>query len=142
MIEFGIVGSMKRLNTLSRPKSPALQAFVKQTFFEVAEARFVSQTDICYEVRAIYNNLGNPPHLRIRALAVLLAATEKFPALITLKDEQGKIITTKDMGFRELCAVFPSVPRRDVEDVCRRVGLLRGIPNLLAHSSPMNVLGI
>ncbi|MBA9860149.1 hypothetical protein [Ralstonia insidiosa] len=133
---------MKRLNTLSRPKSPALQAFVKETFLEMAEANFVSQTDVCYEVRAVYNNLGNAPLLRAKALAVLLAATEKFPSLLTLKDEQGKVVTAGATGFRELCVMFSSVPKTDIEAICRKVGLLRGVPNMLAHSKPMNVLGI
>ncbi|ENZ77810.1 hypothetical protein OR214_02086 [Ralstonia pickettii OR214] len=140
-MRFGIVGLMKRLNTLSRPKSPALQTFVRQTFLELAEASFVTQTDFCSEVRAVYNNLGNPPLLRSKALAVLLAATEKFPTLITLKDERGSVVTAGANGFREICVMFPSVPKSDIEAICRKVGLLRGVPNMLAHSKPMNVLG-
>jgi hypothetical protein len=133
---------MKRLNTLSRPKSPALQAYVKNTFLELAEVNFVTQTDFCNEVRAVYNNLGNPPLLRSKALAVLLAASEKFPSRITPQVEQGMVLTAAATGFREICGLFPSVPKSEIDAICRKVGLLRGVPNMLAHAKPMNVLGI
>lgn len=80
---------MKRLNTLSRPGTEDLQRFVAQTFGLFTKTHFLEHADICQEVRCVYNNVGNRPVRLAQALATLLAATDRYPALLTLKDEKG-----------------------------------------------------
>jgi hypothetical protein len=137
-----IVYPMKRLNTLSRSGAGDLQHLVAQTFGQFSHTHFVAHTDICQEIRSIFNNVGNPPALRAQALATLLAATDRYPSLLTLKDEKGTPLSAATFGFREFCGEFPQLSREDIAVIFHKVGLIRDVPNVLKHTNNSLFLGI
>ncbi|MBB4518667.1 hypothetical protein [Paraburkholderia fungorum] len=133
---------MKRVNSLSRPGAADLQQFVEQTFSLFGKNCFARPTDICQEVRSIYNNVGNPPLLRARALVTLLSAADRYPDLLTLKDEKGCVVSSQIFGFTEFCREFPRLDQAEVAVLFRTVGLVRDVPNALEHTNNSFFLGI
>ncbi|MFC0697415.1 hypothetical protein [Paraburkholderia humisilvae] len=133
---------MKRVNSLSRPGAADLQGFVEQTFRQFGQTHFARPTDVCQEVRSIFNNVGNPPLRRAQALATLLAATDRYPDLLTLKDEKGRVMSSRTHGFTKFCSEFPRLEQVEVAVLFRAVGLLRDVPNALEHTNNSFFLGI
>lgn len=133
---------MKRVNSLSRPGAADLQQFVDRTFSLFGKSCFARPTDVCQEVRSIYNNVGNPPLLRARALVTLLSAAERYPDLLTLKDEKGCVVSSQSFAFTEFCREFPRLDQAEVAVLFRTVGLVRDVPNALEHTNKSFFLGI
>jgi hypothetical protein len=133
---------MKRVNSLSRPGAADLHQFVNQTFGQFGKTHFARPTNVCQEVRSIYNNVGNPPLLRAQALATLLSATDRYPDQLTLKDEKGCVVSSQTIGFTEFCREFPRLDQAEVAVLFRAVGLVRDVPNALEHTNNSFFLGI